>query len=147
MATQVQTKRPISEKLADLSQRAKSAEDAFAAACTESTQTVDSYIDNARATVEKFKEQVQQDAATATVRAKSDWRDIQSRIATRLDRIKASIDARKHQLAADRAEARADAAEEEATAAVADASAAVEYARFAVLYAVAARHDSDSATP
>src|SRR5688572_10005527 len=129
MATQVHTTRPISERLADLSQRAKAAEDAFDAARTETKQKLDARIDQARTSVEQFKQRVQQDASSATEESKAQWQDLQGRIAKRVDKIKADFNTQKQQFAADRAVVRADWAEDEAAAAIADASGAVEYAR------------------
>ncbi|HTK55090.1 MAG TPA: hypothetical protein VL308_24520, partial [Gemmatimonadaceae bacterium] len=88
MATGVHTTRPLSEKLADLSQRAKAAEDAFAAARMENKQKLDARIDQARTSLEQVKQKIQQQAASANERTKSDWQDLQARIATRVDKIK-----------------------------------------------------------
>ena len=67
MPTDGNTMRPLfSERLADLSQRAKAAEDAFAAARTENKQKLEAEIAQARTAVERFKEKVQQDASFAT---------------------------------------------------------------------------------
>jgi hypothetical protein len=142
MPTDGNTMRPLSERLADLSQRAKAAEDAFAAARTENKQKLQSELAEARAAVERFKERVQQDASTATDRAKDEWQDVQGRIAKRVARIKADVEVRREEFTADRAQFRADLAADEASAAIADASGAIEYARFAVLRAAAARQDA-----
>lgn len=144
MATDVHTTRPLSEKLADLSQRAKKAEDAFAAARTENKQKLDARIDQARTSVEQVKQNIQQQAASANAHTKSDWQELQARIASRVEKVKADFNSQKQQFAADRAEVRADWAEDEAIAAIADASGAVEYARYAVLNAAAARMDANS---
>jgi hypothetical protein len=144
MATAAHTTRPLSERLADLSQRAKAAEDAFATARTESKQKLDARIDQARTSVEELKHKVQQDASSATEQTKSDWQDLQARIAKRVDKIKANVSAQKQQFAADRATLRADLAEDDATAAIDEAIGATEYARYAVLYAAAARLDAES---
>ena len=145
MATEAHTARPLSERLADLSQRAKAAENAFATARTETKQKLDARIDQARNSVEQLKQQIQQDASAATEQTKSQWQDLQGRLAKRVDKIKADMNTRKEQFAADRATVRADSAEDDATAAVDDAIGAIEYARYAVLYAAAARQDADSA--
>jgi hypothetical protein len=142
MPTDGNTMRPISERLADLSQRAKAAEDAFAAARTETKQKLEAEMAQARMAVERFKDKVQQDASSATDRARDEWQDVQGRIAKRVARIKADVEVRKEEFAADRAELRADLAADEASAAIAEASGAIEYARFAVLRAAAARQDA-----
>jgi exonuclease VII large subunit len=144
MATEVHTTRPLSEKLADLSQRAKAAEDAFDAARTDTKQKLETRIDQARTSVEQLKQRIQQEAASATDEAKAQWQDLQGRITKRVDKMKTDINARKQQFASDRAKVRADFAEDEAAAAIADASGAVEYARYAALYAVGARLDAES---
>jgi hypothetical protein len=145
MATEVHTTRPLSEKLADLSKRAKAAEDAFETARTETKQKLDVRIDQVRSTVEQLKLKIQQEADSATEQSKAQWQDLQRRVAKRVDKMKADLDARKQQFAADRAATRADWAEDEATAAIADATEAIEYARYSVLNAVAARQDASSA--
>jgi hypothetical protein len=146
MATDERTMRPLSEMLADLAQRAKALEDAFEEARTENSQKLEAHIDQARVSVERFKDKVQQNASTATDRAKNEWQDVQSRIAKRVDKIKSDVEVRKQEFTADRAELRADVAADEATAAIADANGAIEYARFAVLSAVAARQNANSTT-
>jgi DNA anti-recombination protein RmuC len=145
MATSAHT-RPLSERLADLAQRAKAAEDAFETARTENKQKLDARIDQARTSVEQLKQRFQEEAASASAQAKSEWQDLQNRIGKRVDKIKANVNAQKQQFAADRATVRADFAEEDAAAALDDAVGAVEYARYAVLTAAAARLDADSAS-
>jgi hypothetical protein len=146
MATDERTMRPLSEMLADLAQRAKAAEDAFEEARTENKQKLEAHIDQARASVERFRERVQQNASAATDRARDEWEDVQGRIAKRVDKIRTDVEVRRQEFAADRAQLRADLAVDEATAAIADASGAIEYARFAVLSAVAARQDATLAS-
>ncbi len=146
MATDERTMRPLSEMLADLAQRAKAVEDAFEEARTENKQKLEAHIDQARASVERFKDKVQQNASVATDRARDEWQDVQGRLAKRVDKIRSDVEVRKQEFAADRAALRADVAVDEATAAIADASGAIEYARFAVLNAVAARYDANPAT-
>ena len=145
MATGAQSTRPLSERLADLSRRAKAAEDGFATARTETRQKLDARLDQARTSVEQLKQTIQQDASAATEQTKSQWQDLQGRIAKRVDKIKSDMNAKKEQFAADRATFRADSAEDEAAAAIDDAMGAVEYARYSVLYAAAARQEADSA--
>lgn len=147
MATDERTMRPLSEMLADLARRAKAVEDAFEEARTENKQKLEAHLDQARASVERFRDQVQQNASIATDRAKDEWQDVQGRIAKRVNKIKSDVEVRRQEFAADRAGLRADMAADEATAAIADASGAIEYARFAVLTAVAARNDANTASP
>ena len=125
-------------------QRAKAVEDAFEEARTENKQKLEAHIDQARASVERFREKVQQNASTVNDRARDEWQDVQGRIAKRVDKIRSDVEVRKQEFAADRAELRADVATDEASAAIADASGAIEYARFAVLSAVAARQDANA---
>jgi len=145
MATSAHT-RPLSERLADLAQRAKAAEDAFASARTENKQKLEARIDQARTAVEQFKQRIQEEAASASAETKSQWQDLQNRIGQRVDQIKTNMTARKEQLAADRANVRADFAEDDAAAALDDAIGAIEYARYAVLNAAAARLEANSAS-
>jgi hypothetical protein len=146
MATAARTTRPLSERLGDLSQRAKAVEDAFEAARAETKQKLDVRIDQARTSLEELRQRIGQEAASATERTRVQWQDLQGRLARRVDKIKTDIEARKEQVTADRAALRADWAEDEATAAIADATGAIEYARFAVLYAAAARQGAESAS-
>jgi hypothetical protein len=139
MPTDGNSMRPLSDRLADLSQRAKNVENAFATARTENKQKLEAEIAQARVAVEQFRERVQQDAATATDRAKEEWADVQGRIAKRVAKIKADVEVRKQEFTADRVELRADLAAD-------DASGAIEYARFAVLRAAAARADANAPT-
>jgi hypothetical protein len=144
MATEATTTRSLSDRLADLSRRAKALEDGFAAARAETRQKVEARIDQARKSVEQLKQGIQEDASAATDQVKSQWNDLQGRLAKRIDKINEDFQARKQQFAADRATVRAEWAEDEAAAAVDDARGAVEYARYTVLNAVAARLDADS---
>jgi len=146
MATDDRAMRPLSEMLADLAQRAKEVEDGFAAARTENKQKLEAHLDQARASFERFRDQVQQNASVANDRARDEWQDVQGRITKRVNKIKSDVEVRRQQFTADRADMRADLAADEATAAIADASGAIEYARFAVLSAVAARADANTAS-
>jgi len=137
--------RPLSEALTDLSQRAKAAEDAYDASRTETKEKVDARIDEARASAERFQKEVQQEAADSTERTKSQWKDLQARIAKTMDKMRTDVDARNEAVAARRAEAHAAWAEEDATAAVAIATGAIDDAYYAVLNAVAARQEADVA--
>ena len=146
MATDTQTLRPLSEMLADLAQRAKELEDAFDAARRENKEKLEAHLDEARASFERLRDQVRQNASMAADRASDEWQDVQGRITNRINKIKSDVEVRKQEFAADRAGMRADLAADEASAAIADANGAIEYARFAVLSAVAARADANSAS-
>jgi HD-GYP domain-containing protein (c-di-GMP phosphodiesterase class II) len=147
MATTAQTTRPLSERLSDLSRRAKAVEDAFATARTETKQKLDAPLDQARSSVEQLKHEIQLDASSANEEAKSQWQDLQTRFTKRIEKVKADVNAQKEQFAADRATLRADLAEDDASAAVDDALGALEYARYAVLYAAATRVQAESIAP
>src|SRR6476469_8210031 len=95
--TDRQITRPISEKLADLSQRAKAAEDAFAAARADTKQAVDAKLEQARASVEQLKQKLQQDMSAGAASVQAEWQDVQGRIAKRVDKIKADVAARKQE--------------------------------------------------
>jgi len=140
---QKEQSRPLSERLADLSRRAKAAEDAAVAARAETKQKVAQRIDQARTSVEQLKERIQLDASSATEETKEQWKELQGRIAKRVDKIKEDFSIRKEEFAADRAVVRADLLEDEAAAAIDDATSSVEYARYAVLNAVSARLDAN----
>jgi hypothetical protein len=146
MATAAHSTRPLSERLSDLSRRAKAAEDSFANARTETKLKLDSRLEQARSSVEQLKQKIQHDVSSATEQTASEWNELQVRFTKRVAKIRADFNARKEHFESERATLRAEWAEDDAAAAVEDAIGAIEYARYAVLYAAAVRQDADTAS-
>jgi hypothetical protein len=135
----------LSEQLADLSVRAKHAEDALSAAQKEAHDKVMVRRDEARAAATAAIEKVDRSVKSAGDNLKSagdaatrKWTALQTKIADDLQSIKSGIVQKKHELDVRRADNQADRLEFEAELAVDYAIAAVEQAELAVLDAVPA---------
>ena len=136
----------LSEQLADLSVRAKHAEDAVAAAQKEAHDKVLARREQARAAATAAAEKVNREIKSAgdSVKSAGDaaekkWTAFQTKISNDLQSIKEGIAQKKHDLDVRHAEKHADHLEWEAGLAVDYAIAAVEQAELAVLDAVAGR--------
>jgi hypothetical protein len=136
----------LSEQLADLSVRAKHAEDAVEAAQKEAHDKVLARREQARAAATAAAEKVNRDIKSAGDSLKSagdaaskKWTAFQTKISNDLQSIKEGIAQKKHDLDVRLAEKHADRLEQEAGLAVDYAIAAVEQAELAVLDAVAGR--------
>ena len=136
----------LSEQLADLSVRAKHAEDAVSAAQKEAHDKVLARREQARAAATAAAEKVNRDIKSAgdSVKSAGDaaakkWTAFQTKISNDLLSIKEGIAQKKHDLDVRHAEKHADHLEWEAGLAVDYAIAAVEQAELAVLDAVAGR--------
>ena len=136
---------PLSESLADLSKRAKTAEANYQASQAETKEKIDARLDEARASVERFQKEVEHEAADSSKRTQAQWNDLKDRVAKSRDKMQADIDERNEARAARRADEHADMAEEDATAAVAIAIAAIDDAYYAILNATAARQEAEVA--
>jgi len=136
----------LSEQLADLSVRAKHAEDAASAAQKEAHDKVMARREQARAAATAAAEKVERNIKSVGDNVKSagdaatkKWAAFQSKISNDLQSIKEGIAQKKHDLDVKHAEKHADRLEWEAGLAVDYAIAAVEQAELAVLDAVAGR--------
>ena len=136
----------LSEQLADLSVRAKHAEDAVSAAQKEAHEKVLARREQARAAATAAAEKVERNIKSAgdSVKSAGDaaakkWTAFQTKISNDLLSIKEGIAQKKHDLDVRHAEKHADHLEWEAGLAVDYAIAAVEQAELAVLDAVAGR--------
>ena len=136
----------LSEQLADLSVRAKHAEDAVSAAQKEAQDKVLARREQARAAATAAAEKVNRDIKSAgdSVKSAGDaaakkWTAFQTKVSNDLQSIKEGIAQKKHDLDIRHAEKHADHLEWEAGLAVDYAIAAVEQAELAVLDAVAGR--------
>jgi len=138
----------LSEQLADLSVRAKHAEDAVSAAQKEAHDKVMARREQARAAATTAAEKVERNIKSAGDSMKSvgeaaakKWTAFQTKISNDLQSIKEGIAQKKQDLDVRQAEKHADRLEWEAGLAVDYAIAAVEQAELAVLDAVAGRMD------
>jgi hypothetical protein len=136
----------LSEQLADLSVRAKHAEDAVSAAQKEAHDKVMARREQARAAATAAAEKVERNIKSAgdSVKSAGDaaakkWTAFQTKISNDLQSIKEGIAQKKHDLDVRQAEKYADRLEWEAGLAVDYAIATVEQAELAVLDAVAGR--------
>jgi sarcosine oxidase gamma subunit len=142
----------ISEQLADLSVRAKHAEDAVTAAQKEAHDKVLVRREQARNAAAAAIEKVDRNIKTAGDGLKSvgdaaagKWTALQTKIAGDLESMKSGIAEKKHDWDARRAESQADRLEWEAGLAIDYAIATVEQAELAVLDAVAGRQEAAQA--
>src|SRR6516165_6022032 len=117
--------KPLSEQLADLSVRAKAAEDAAAAAQKEAHDKIVARKEQARAAATAAVEKVNQEAQSARDSAARNWNTVKAKIA------------------ADTAEDYADEMESEASFAIDYAIASVEQAKLAVLDALDSRVEAE----
>src|SRR5208283_3067237 len=137
--------KPLSEHLADLSVRAKHAEDALAAAQKEAHDEVVVLKDQARAAATAATEKVNNDIKSAQDTATRNWNAVRAKIAADIKTLKADVAHKKHDLDAKRAQAWADQLEWQANVAIDYAIASIEQAEWVVLDAVVARADAQRA--
>jgi hypothetical protein len=136
--------KPISEQLADLSARAKKAENDEAAARTEERAKIRARVDKLQADVSARTAKVDVAATAAKDAPVSRWSTLQKQVMAENERIKADIDAKKAEQDSARAERKAERAEDNATAAIGFAYDAIDLAEEAVLDALVARADADA---
>jgi hypothetical protein len=135
------TKR-LSDQLADLSVRAKGAEQALDAAEKEAHDKHDKIVarkEQAHAAATKAVEKVNKEVKSANDTANRNWSAVKAKIADDMNHLKVNVAHAKHQHDVKRAENRADRLEWEAEFAIDYAVAAVEQAKLAVLDAVDGR--------
>jgi hypothetical protein len=122
----------LSQQLADLSVRAKNAEDAVAAAENEAHEKIEARKEQARAAAAKATEKVNQEIKSVGDTAGRNWTAVRTKVARA-----------KHDLDARHAESHAERLEWEAGVAIDYAIASVEQAKLAVLDAVSSRVDAE----
>jgi hypothetical protein len=137
--------KPLSEHLADLSVRAKHAEDALAAAQNEAHDKIVARKEQARAAASAAAEKVSNDIKSAEDTATRNWNAVRAKVAADINSLKADIAHKKHDLDAKRAQNYADGLEWEANVAIDYAIASVEQAEWAVLDAIVARAEAQQA--
>jgi hypothetical protein len=137
--------KPLSEQLADLSVRAKHAEDAFSAAQKEAHDKIEIRKQEARADATTAVEKVNQKIKSANNDTVRDWNAVKAKVAADIAALKASVAEAKHNHEVKRTERRADRLEWEAGFAIDYAIASVEQANFAVLDAIDGRVEAELA--
>src|SRR5262245_36513964 len=136
----------LSEQLADLSVRAKNAEDAVSAAEKEAHDKIAARKEQARVAATAAVEKVNQDIKSAGNTAARDWNSVKAKVAGDMATLKAKATTVKHNLDMKRAENHADEMEWEAGFAIDYAIASVEQAKLAVLDAIDSRAEAEQAT-
>ena len=137
--------KPLSEQLADLSVRAKHAEDALAGAKKEGHDKVVARKEQARAAATAAAEKVNNNIQSAKDTASRNWSAVRAKIAADINTLKADVTHKKHDLDAKLADGHANRLETDAGFAIDYAIASVEQAEWAVLDAVAARAQAQQA--
>ncbi len=133
--------KPLSQQLADLSVRAKNAEDVVAAADKEAHDKIESRKEQARAAAAKATEKVKQEIKSVGDTAVRNWTAVRAKIDADMDGLKAGVARAKHDLDVRHAERLAW----EAGVAIDYAIASVEQAKLAVLDAVSSRVEAEKA--
>jgi hypothetical protein len=136
--------KPLSEQLADLSVRAKKAENDAAAAQTEAREAIQTRVNKLQADTTARVAKVDAAAASAKDAVVGQWSTLQKQIKADNDRMRADIAANKAEHDKTRADHKATRTENYAGAAIAFAYDAIDYAESAVLDAVIARSDADA---
>jgi len=136
---------PLSKQLAELSVRAKQAEDALAAAQKEAHDKRIPRREKARAAAAAATEKVNQEVKSVKDTTTRNWNALQTKISSDMNALKAAVAERKQERDVKRAENHADKLEWEAGFAVDYAIASVEQAKLAVLDAIAGRAEADEA--
>jgi hypothetical protein len=135
----------LSEQLADLSVRAKNAEDAAAAAQKEAHDKIVARKQQARAAATTAVEKVSREIKSAGDNATRNWNAVQAKVAGDMTALKADVAQAKHDFDVKRTESRADRLEWEAGFAIDYAIASVEQAKLAVLDAIDGRITAEEA--
>ena len=135
----------LSEQLADLSVRAKNAEDAAAAAQKEAHEKIVARREQAHAAATVATEKVSLELKSVKDTATRNWNALQAKIAADIETLKTGIAQRKRELDFGRAENNAERLEWEAGFAIDYAVASIEQAKLAVLDAIAGRVEAEEA--
>ena len=137
--------KPLSEQLADLSARAKSAEDAAAAAKKETHDKIVAQGAQVRNAATAATEKVNQQIKSVKDASDKHWAALKAKVVADADILESEGGCGEAKIEAERAENYADVMEGRATGAIDYAIAAVEQAKLAVLDAILARVDADAA--
>lgn len=147
--------KPISQQLADLSVRAKAAEDSATAMKLAAEDKMNETDEQLNAIFDARQEQIKtssanrkasfdQHVSSAEENVNSAWTGLSSKVQSDVSGIRTKIDFKKHQHDKNKANDAADTAEESAARAIGFALDAIDYAESAVLDAVLARAYAES---
>ena len=134
--------KPLSEQLAELSVKAKKAEDDFAAAKKETHDKMVARREQLRTAATQSVEKLKQDMKSAGSAVSSDFSALQAKVSADGETLKANVKRWKKDLDAKRAENWADEMEWEASMAIDYAISAVEQAKLAAVDATIARQQA-----
>ena len=137
--------KPISELLASMSVRAKTTEDAVAAAQKETHDKVAARIAQAQAAAEAAVQKVDQNIKSTNDAASSKLSGLKAKVAADMEALKSKIAQRKHDLGVKRAANYAEMLDDDATFAIEYAIASIEQAKVAVLDAIAGHLEVEKA--
>jgi hypothetical protein len=132
-----------SDKLAELSGRAKEAEDHAAVARTQARADVERSANAARAAAEAQADKLREAANAEEAHVSASWNELQRSWREHVAKMRRDIDAKKADIDAKRAENRAEDAEADALVAIDYAYATIEEVEYAVLDAISARMEAD----
>jgi len=135
----------LSEQLADLSVRAKNAEDAAAAAQKEAHDKIVARREQEHAAATAATQKVNQELASVKDTATRNWNALKAKIAADVETLKTGIAQRKREIEFGRAENNAERLEWEASFAIDYAVASIEQAKLAALDAIAGRVEAEEA--
>ena len=137
--------KPLSQQFADLSVRAKNAEDVVAAAQKEAHDKILARREQTRAATEAAVQKMDRDIKSVEDTASQQWGAFKAKVAADMNYMKANIAEFKHERDVNRATNRADRLDREATFAIDYAIASIEQAKLAVLDAVIGRVEAEKA--
>jgi uncharacterized cupredoxin-like copper-binding protein len=137
--------KPLSAQLADLSVKAKNAEDAAATAQKQAHDKAVVLREQARASATAAIEKLNQDIKSAGGNITSQWNALKTKVAADMDAWNAKVGQLKHEISAKQSEKHAEWLEWEASFAIDYAKAAIEEAKSAVLDAIVARIEAEKA--
>jgi hypothetical protein len=135
----------LSAQLADLSARAKNAEDAAAAAQKQAHDKAVALRDQARTAATAAIEKLNRDIKSSGENVTSHWNALKTKVAADRDAWNAKVGQLKQEISAKHAEKHAERLEWEASFAIDSAKAAIEEAKSSVLDAVVARIEAEKA--
>jgi hypothetical protein len=137
--------KPLSEQLANLSVRAKSAEDAAAAAQKEAHDKIVARVAQAQSAAEEAIKKVNQSVKSASDTTSAKWSGLKAKIAADVDDLKSKVAQRKHDSSVKRAANYSQLLDEDASYAIDYAIASIEQAKVAVLDAIAGHIEVEKA--
>jgi hypothetical protein len=135
--------KPLSEQLAEMSVRAKNAEDSVAAAKKEAREKFEARREQAHAAATAATEKVNQEVKSVKDTATRNWNALQAKVDADIQALKAGIAQRKREREVGHAESNAERLEWEAGFAIDYAVASIEQAKLAVLDAIAGRVEAE----